>query len=199
MIQGALSLISRASLDEKAMALYSVGSEVCDRLGDRSRAYRYLLKGQCHLHDQQLSGRLQSAGSESMVVREYSNDLISLLLNWGDNERALFFLNQRIARAWNTTTHAGRNNRLLLPRRTGWVARAGQTIIQFWVSYGAKGEIVALVMDSQRLKSHRYDFEFKEIIDIWIKWTTATYEYKNAVDANSSVSLSEAQLQKQVI
>ena len=53
-------------------------------------------------------------------------------------------------------------------------------------------------MDSQRLKSHRYDFEFKEIIDIWIKWTTATYEYKNAVDANSSVSLSEAQLQNRL-
>lgn len=201
LVHQTLPLMSRTSLHERAIGLYALGSDIWERLGDRPRAYRYLLKGLFYLYDLQLSGQLLLAGTGSKILQDYFNDLISRLLKWGETERALFFLNQCISIGWHTASPEGKKPRPLLPRRTRWVARKGQTVIQFWLSfktYPAIHEFVAFIINPEGLKYHRYDFDYKEVVHAWIEFAEVNNRYKSSLDTNPSDLLYQVQLQNRL-
>lgn len=184
-----LPLIDKTSLHEKAVTLYTHGCNIWDRLGDKPRAYSYLLKGLHFLYDLLFSGHLLLQGAATGILQAYFSHLISQLLKWGETERALFFLNQCISIGWHHTSPGGEKNKLLLPRRIRRVTRKGQTVIQFWLLFKAAGsmnEFVAFIITPDGVQYHRYDFDLRELLRIWFEWSEANFRYKSALETDTS-------------
>lgn len=192
LMERAFSLVDQTLLHERASAVFSLGCKVWDRLGERGRAYRCMLSGLAYLYRLQFSGQFPHSKSSTETLRSFFDMVIVQLLQWGEHQRAIFFLNQFIAIGWGASPASVHPDRVALPGRRPWRACQGQTIVQFWMNLQA---CAAWVIRPEGLTLHRYDFDMRQLVDLWLSWSEAQELYRQPAEGGS-VAASEDQFKE---
>jgi hypothetical protein len=142
-----------------------------NRLGQRARAYRRLVTE--ILRSQRAVDGLRGVGCEAFVDR-----LITLLVEWGAPQRAMYFANAQYALAWQRPV----DPRRLLPARMGRPASNGDCAVILYIS---SDEATAFILTDNGVTPYTYDFRPFRAIPLLVERWLELFSNTKAPDWNS--------------